>query len=167
MEQIENTELERNSYFEAEVQLVIFKINDIDYAINIKNIIQIIRLLPISPLPNAPFFVKGVINLRGKVIPVVDLRERFHSKNRQNTKKTRIMIASLQNKEIGLIVDSVKDVIGISKNQIEPPLPVINNLKLEFIEGIAKIKKQIIIIVNIFNLLSSTEKSVLKGPNNE
>ncbi len=95
------------SYFESEIQLIIFTINNIEYAIDIKNVVEIIQFMLIFPLPNAPGFIEGVINLRGKVIPVVDLRERFQSTNRETTRRTRIMMTSIQDKEIGLITDTV------------------------------------------------------------
>ncbi len=150
------------NYFESEVQLIIFLINNVEYAIDIKNIIEIIQLMPISPLPNSPGFIEGVINLRGKVIPVVDLRARFQSPERKNTRRTKIMIAFIQDKEIGLIADSVTDVIGLSARQIEPPLPVIHGLRTEFIKGIAKLKKRLIIIADIEKILTTNEKIILK-----
>ena len=155
------------SYFDSEIQLIIFSIKNIEYAINIKNINEIIKYIPLSPLPNAPRFMKEVINLRGKVIPIVDLRQRFLSSNSENTKKTRIMIAHIQDREIGLIADSVSDVIGLAIKQIEPPLPVINGLKMEYIKGIAKLKNRLIIIVNIEKILSSQEKNILQEAIND
>lgn len=163
----ENKEKDKKNYLEAEIQLVTFIINNAEYSININNIIQIIKYIPVSPLPNAPAFIKGVINLSGKVIPVVDLRERFFRQVSTNTKRTRIIIAIVQNKKIGLIVDSVTDVIGLSLNQVEPPLPVISGLKVEFIEGIAKLKNKLIIIINIQKILTSNEKIILQDVINE
>ncbi|MBU1078470.1 MAG: chemotaxis protein CheW [Spirochaetes bacterium] len=163
----EEGEREGENYLEAEIQLVVFTVKEVEYAININSIFQIIKYTEISPLPHAPMFIKGVINLRGKVIPVVDLRERFHSEAIVNTKRTRIILASIQDKEIGLIVDSVTDVIGIAGKQVEPPLPVISGLQIEFIEGIAKLKNKLIIIINIHRILSSSEKIVLKEAPNE
>lgn len=153
---------EKADYFESQIQLVIFQVNNVEYAINIRNIISIIRYSEFSPLPNAPRFVKGVINLRGKVVPIVDLRERFISQNIENTKKTRIMIATMKEKEIGLVADAVSDIIGLSEKQIEPPLPVISGLKMEYIEGIAKINNKLIIIINIEQILTSDESSIIK-----
>lgn len=151
-----------SDYLESEVQLILFTINNVEYALNIQNILEINKIQPINPLPGAPEFIQGVISLRGKIIPVVDLRERFSFATMPHTKKTRIIIANIQNSEIGLIVDAVTDVIGIHSDKIEPPLPVIDGLKIEFVEGIAKFHKRLIIIINIEKILTSSEKIILK-----
>lgn len=164
---MEQNEKAVENYFDSEIQLIIFSINNVEYAIDISNIIEIIQFMSLSPLPNAPDFIEGVINLRGKVIPIVDLRVRFQSFIRENTRKTKIMIASIQDKEIGLIADTVTDIIGISAGQIEPTLPVIHGLKMEYIKGIARLNKRLIVIVNIEKILSSKEKIILKEKINE
>ena len=154
------------NYFDSEIQLIIFSINNIEYAIDIKNITEIIQLLPLNPLPNAPSFIEGVINLRGKVIPVVDLRERFKSPDKKNSRKTKIMITLIKEMEIGLIADEVSDVIGLSAIQIEPPLPA-QGLKAEYINGIAKLRERLIVIINIEKILSDNEQLFLEEKINE
>ena len=155
------------NYFESEIQLIIFNVNNVEYAVGISNITEIIKMIQITPMPNVPESIVGVINLRGKVIPVIDLRERFLSPNRENTKKTKIMIATIRNAEVGLIADEVSDVIGLSSNQIDPPLPLLSGIKMEFMKGIAKLRKRLIIIIDIIKLLTSNERLFLKGNMNE
>ncbi len=168
METIEKEkEQAAEDYLESEIQLIIFTINNIEYALNISNIIEVIKLKSLAPLPNAPDFIKGVINLRNKVIPILDLRERFQSPVIQKTRRTTIMIASIQDKDIGLIADSVMDVIGLNTAQIEPPLPIIHGLKMEYIKGIARLNKRLVILVNIEKILSSQERNILQEAINE
>lgn len=152
---------------EQEVQLIIFTVNEIEYGIHINDVLEVIRVQPVTPLPHGPTFIKGVINLRGKVIPVMDLRERFNVSSIEDTRKTRIMIVNLENKEVGIIVDSVIDVETISKAKIEPPLPVIGGLKMEYINGIAKFDNRLVIILNIEKILTSEEKILLQESMNE
>ncbi len=147
---------------DAEIQFVIFTISNTEYGIYINNVLEVVRADGIAPLPKAPPFIKGVINLRGKVIPVMDLRERFNVINIINTRKTRIIIIRLENKEVGLIVDSVINVESINKAKIEPPLPVFGGLKMEYINGIAKFNNRIVIILNIEKILTSEEKILLQ-----
>lgn len=154
-------------YLDSEIQLILFDINNMEYALNIGSILEIIKLMPVNPLPGAPKFIQGVVNLRGKIIPIVDLREKFSAKTSQFTKKTRIIIATVQNNEIGLIVDAVTDVIGLQADKIEPPLPLIEGLKIEYVEGIVKFKNKLIFIINIEKILTSTEKIVLKESFND
>lgn len=158
---------ESQNYLDSEIQLILFDINNVEYALNINSISEIIKLTPINPLPGAPEFIRGVINLRGKIIPIVDLRERFIVKTLQFTKKTRVIIANVQNNEIGLIVDAVTDVIGLQSDKIEPPLAVIEGLKMEYVEGIIKFKNKLIIIINIEKILTSNEKLILKESFND
>lgn len=164
---LEKTTEEQQADVSPDIQLILFTLNGVEYALNIAHVMEIIKLVPLTILPEAPKFIKGVLNLRSKVIPIIDLRERFGIEHKEHTKKTRVIIAKLQNSEIGIIVDSVTEVINIKADTIEPPLPVLDGVRLEFIEGIAKFLKRLIMIINIDRILSSGEKGVLKGKKDE
>ncbi len=165
--ELEKTTEEQQENVSPDIQLILFTIHGVEYALNIAHVMEIIKLVPLTILPEAPKFIKGVVNLRSKVVPIIDLRERFGVENNGNTKKTRVIIAKIQNSEIGIIVDSVTEVINIKADKIEPPLPVIDGVRLEFIEGIAKFFKRLIMIINIDRILTSGEKGVLKGKKDE
>ncbi len=146
-----------------EIQVIIFSINEVKYGISIDKIIEVIKMEPITPLPKTPEFIKGVINLRGKVIPVIDLRERFGLPSTEYTSDTRIIITLIEEKkEIGLIVDAVYEVLTIDSSIIEPPLPMVGSLKSEYINGIAKLESNLVLIIDIEKILTSEEKVLLK-----
>ncbi len=145
-----------------EQQYIIFNIKDVKYGIAIENVIEVIKLLPITPLPKTPDFIKGVVNLRGKVVPIIDLRERFGYNDIELTDNARIIITLIEaNKEIGLIVDSVSEVLTLSEKLIEPPMSITGSLKTDYILGIAKLEESLILLVNIEKILTSEEKNLL------
>ena len=115
-----------------EQQYIIFNIKDVKYGIAIENVIEVIKLLTITPLPKTPDFIKGVVNLRGKVVPIIDLRERFGYNDIELTDNARIIITLIEaNKEIGLIVDSVSEVLTLSEKLLEPPMSITGSLKTD------------------------------------
>ncbi|MCB1190080.1 MAG: purine-binding chemotaxis protein CheW [Leptospiraceae bacterium] len=142
-----------------EGKFLIFAIEDRRYGIPIRYVNEIIGIQQIAEVPDMPYFVKGVINLRGKIIPVIDARLRFHLSTQDYNEKTCTIIISLTGETyIGLIVDIVKEVIQISENQIEPT-PTFGEYKEErFIESIAKVKDNINILLNINKILKEEEK---------
>jgi len=142
---------------EKEMQLVIFNLGDVSYAIGIKSVRDVIKLVDFVTLPNAPEYISGVINLRGHIICTIDLRKKFRL-NVVDTGKTRIMIVMIKGTPVGMIVDEVEEVIRITRSDIDLTPSIINqHLPGHCILGIAKYKERLIILVNINNLLSADE----------
>jgi purine-binding chemotaxis protein CheW len=139
-----------------DVQLVIFKLADEDYGLPIQKVQEINRLVPVTRLPQTPDFMEGIINLRGRVIPVVDLRKRFGLETRPNEDDTRIMIIDILGQTVGIIVDAVNEVILLPGASIEPAPPSFI-LEAQYIEGIGKVDDRLVILLNIDKVLTSQE----------
>lgn len=139
------------------LQLVTFTLGSEEYAVDILKVQEINRMKEITRVPNAPYYVEGVINLRGKVIPVVSLRKKFGLPEEEDTSKQRIMIMDIQGITIGLIVDSVSEVLRISTDIVEPPPPMTYSVSSEFIFGIAKLEDRLIILLDMDRLIGKEE----------
>jgi len=122
-----------------ERQLVVFQLGAELYGVEIARVHEIIRLQAITRVPRAPAFVEGIINLRGKVIPVVDLRHRFGLPAAEHTRASRIVVVEIGDQVVGLIVDAVSEVLRIAGATVEPPSPVVAGLESEYLRGIAKL----------------------------
>ncbi len=143
------------------LQLVTFSIGEEEFGVEILKVQEIIRMLEITRVPKAPDFVEGVINLRGKVIPVIDLRLRFGLQAKGHDKKTRIIVIEINQMIVGFVVDSVSEVLRIPAGTIEPPPPVISGLDSEYISGVGKLDDRLLIMLDLNRLLSKEEKSAL------
>ncbi len=146
-----------------EVQILLFTVGNASYAIPIESVNYIHKYSKPTEIPNAPKFVEGVINLRGSVIPVIDLRKRFGVQKADITNKTKILIVAFDNRRFGFIVDSVSEVILLGKDQIEPSLPTVSGLKSEFIHGIGKVNEKLVIILNIEKILFADKNEEIVG----
>ncbi len=140
------------------LQLVSFHIGDEEFAVDILNIQGINRMMEITKVPNSPDFVEGIINLRGQVIPVIDLRRRLGLPSVTPDKSTRIIVVEIQSKIIGFIVDSVNEVLRISKSIIEPPPVMVANIESEFITAVGKLEDRLLILLDLEKVLSIQEK---------
>ncbi len=159
------TEEEKRSEKIHELQFVTFRLGEINFAIPIEEVQEINRLETITHVPRAPYFVEGVMNLRGNVIPVIDLRKRFDMPEKQYDELTKVIIISLAGRLTGLIVDAVSEVLRVQENLIEPPPKVIaENIQTRFIKGICKLtdRGRIILILNISEILSKEEQEKLQ-----
>ncbi|WP_028842028.1 chemotaxis protein CheW [Thermodesulfovibrio yellowstonii] len=134
------------------LQLVTFTLGGEEYAVNILKVQEINRMKEITRIPNAPYYVEGVINLRGKVIPVVSLRKMFGLPE-EDMAQQKIMIMDIQGVTIGLIVDTVSEVLRISANIVEPPPAMTYSVSSEFISGIAKLQDRLIILLDMDRLI--------------
>ena len=143
------------------LQLVTFSIGDEEFGVDILKVQEIISTMEITKVPRAPEFVEGVINLRGKVIPIIDLRKRFGMETRQHDKDTRIIVIEINKMIVGFVVDSVSEVLRISADTVEPPPPVVAGLESEYIKGVGKLADRLLIMLDLDRLLSREEKSVL------
>ncbi len=144
-------------------QMISFNIGEEDYGVNIQTVKEVIRKREITRLPKAPAFVKGVINLRGDIIPIIDLRERFGMEQRESTDMTRVIVAEVDGRPIGMVVDSVSHVIRIAQDQIEPPPEMVGGISEEYLKGVGKVGEQLIVLLNIDRIMSATEKVELEN----
>lgn len=141
--------------------LVTFKIDNEEFGIDILSVETIIRMTEITKVPKAPEYVEGVINLRGSIIPIIDFRKRFNLKPREDGKNTRIIVANIDNKQMGFIVDSVSEVLRLPVSLIEPPPAIVAGIEAEYIEGVGKLDDRLLILINIEKLFSISEKKEL------
>ncbi|TGK50768.1 purine-binding chemotaxis protein CheW [Leptospira kanakyensis] len=145
-----------------ENRFLIFSLADRSYGIEIKNITEIVGMQTITEIPDMPSFIKGVINLRGKVIALIDVRDRFRMANISYDEKTCIIILNIQNQLIGLIVDTVKEVIRINTQNIEEAPKFGESENNRFVQSIAKINEDVKVLLNIENLLKDEDKHTLE-----
>ena len=138
-----------------------FMLDDEEYGIEILKVREIIGIMDITKVPQTPSFVEGVINLRGKVIPIIDLRRRFKLADRAHDKHTRIIVIEISSMVVGFVVDSVSEVLRIPANTVEPPPPVVSGLDSEYISGVGKLEDRLLILLDLNKLLSNEEHSVL------
>jgi purine-binding chemotaxis protein CheW len=140
-----------------EEQLVTFKIDMEEYGVKIENVQEINRMTEVTKIPRAPYFIEGIVNLRGNVIPALDLRRLFKLSEKQVTDATRIIIVDLNGKRTGIIVDSVSEVLRFEKMLIEAPPDILSSgIDSDYVEGVGKLDngKRMILILNISKVLS-------------
>lgn len=136
------------------MQLVSFRLSQEEYGIEITKVQEIILMGEITRVPQTPEYIKGLINLRSTVIPIVDLRLRFGLAQEPTTDETRIMVVNVAGKIIGIIVDAVSEVLRIGKEQIAPPPPTVAGLGREYLTGLVKLEKRLLILLDIDKILS-------------
>lgn len=139
---------------EQEIKVIVFQIKDKEYAIPVDRVSGIEKLMHITRVPKTVAFIKGVINLRGVITPIIDLRIRFGFEEVEYNDDTRIIIVVIDDMEVGLIVDSANDVLDIPVASIEPQPEVVGHIAADFISGVAKIDKRLLILVNLEKALS-------------
>ncbi|MBI5185899.1 MAG: chemotaxis protein CheW [Nitrospinae bacterium] len=144
------------------VQLIGFKLGKEFFGIRIINVQEIIRHQDITMVPRTPEFVEGVISLRGRVIPVINLRKRFSMDLGDRTKETRIVIVELDCGTVGFIVDAVTEVTSIPKASIDPAPPTATGVSKEYIQGVGKMENKLMIILDLNQVLSRESKQKLK-----
>lgn len=147
-----------------EMQLVIFDLAGEAYGVVIQAVLEIIRMQEITTIPQAPYFVKGVINLRGKVIPVADLRKRFSMPAAEESKESRIVVVDIGGQAIGMTVDAVTEVTRIPAGTVEPPSSVITTSDSDYLMGIAKLESGMIILLDLTRVLAEVEPAVVEEP---
>ncbi len=138
-------------------QLVTFTVNMEEYGLEILQVQEVVRLPHITRLPRAPIFIKGVINLRGNIIPIIDLREKFGLEAKQYTETTRVIIVEVSEKKIGMIVDTVSQVVRVPESKIAPPPPMISGIAHEYLAGVVRMEDRLIILLKIDDILSTEE----------
>ncbi len=145
-----------------ERQIVAFSLGSETYGVDIGQVREIIPMQKIVPVPRAPEFVEGIINLRGKVIPVLDLRKHFGFEKKERDGNQKIVLSEAGGENIGVIVDSVSSVLRIPEDFVEPPASVITGDKVEYIRGIAKVNDSLIVLLDLTRIISDAESKTLK-----
>lgn len=143
-------------------QLVVFIVAKEYYGLDIAVVKEVITLRPITAIPRTPAFVEGVTNLRGKVLPVIDLRKRFGLPIGEVTKHSRIVVVEINDTMVGMLVDAVSKVLTVPEGAIEPPSPLVTTVDSAFITGIAKVDDLLIILLDVEKVLSPEEKVQLQ-----
>ena len=162
---MQNIQLQTNEVAEELIQIVSFRIANEEFGIDIIKVQEIIRMVDITRVPNTPNYVIGVINLRGKVIPIIDMRRRLNLVETPYTKDTRIVVIEEDGKVVGFIVDSVSEVLRISKSITEPPPPMVAGISSDFINYIAKLEGRLLILIDLEKVLMNDEVEEKKVPN--
>jgi len=142
---------------ERDCQVVGFRIGNETYGVRIASVREIVRVPEITMVPNAPDIIEGVINLRGKIIPVMDLRKRFGDTAVQPDRRNRILVVELDHKLLGLIVSSASEVLKIPPSEIESPGSVFAEGESSYVTGVGKLKGRLIILLDISKLLRQPE----------
>jgi len=146
----------------SEEQLVVFELAGETYGVEIATVHEIIRMQDITDIPRTPEFVEGVINLRGRIIPVIDLRKRFGLGVAEQTQSSRIIVVEVGGVTVGMIVDSVSEVLRLATNNIEPPPAVISGVDAAYLRGVGKLDEQLIILLDLKKVLEKEERKQLQ-----
>ncbi len=140
-----------------ELQIVGFRIGRETFGLPISLVHEIVRPPEITNVPHAPEYVEGVMNLRGRIVPVIDLRRRFSSTAVENSRKNRVLVVEVDARPVGLVVDSASEVLKLSDAQIEPPPNVFADAATNYVTGVAKYQGRLIILVDLNKILRAGE----------
>lgn len=141
-----------------ELKVIVFALGKEEYGIEVDKVRTIERLSPITRVPRTASFIKGVINLRGVVVPVLDLRGRFNLPETPATENSRIIVVAMGDIEVGFIVDTANDVIDIDSDDIDSPPEIVGGVKAKYLRGIAKLEEgRLLIMLNLAEVLNKNE----------
>lgn len=148
-----------------EVQLVVFKLKQdgvvCEYGVPITSVQEIIPIAEPTRLPQTPDFVEGIINLRGKIIPIIDLKKRFNMGSSSVSNDTRSVVVEVEGKTVGIIVDEVSEVMRLSLDSIEAPPAVVGGIAADYITGVGKLDNRLLILLDMNSILNDGEKAEL------
>lgn len=156
---IESARIEANEL----LQLVSFNVGKEEYAINIHNIQSIIRMVELTKIPNSPEFIIGVINLRGQVIPIIELSLKLGLKNNEYGKNSRFIIVEFKNTVIGFLVDNVNEVLRIPSNMLDEIPDIISETNKENISSVIKLDNRLILLLDIDSLISENYNTIIEN----
>lgn len=139
------------------LQLVSFEVGKEEYAVPILSVQEINRMMQITRVPQSPPFVEGVINLRGKIIPVIDLRKRFGLSKLENSDDVRIIVVEIASRVIGFTVDRVNEVLRINANIVEPAPAMVSGIDTDYVQGVGKLDDRLLILLNLEKLFTPDE----------
>lgn len=146
-----------------QVQLVTFKVGGEEFGLDVFQVHEILRFQAPTPMPRAPAFVEGVLDVRGTLVPIVDLRRRFETPAGRADEETRIVVVDHGGERLGLVVDSVTEVLRAPETAISPPPSYIRGLAAEFVRGIVRLGERLVILMELEKILSSEERIALAG----
>jgi purine-binding chemotaxis protein CheW len=155
------TAIATNGASADERQLVVFQLGAELYGVEISRVHEIIRLQEVTRVPHSPAFVEGVINLRGKVISVINLRRRFGLPAADDTRAGRVVVVDINHQVIGMVVDSVSEVLRVNTATIEPPSPAVAGIDSEYLQGIVKLPERLVILLDLDRVLTREERRAL------
>jgi purine-binding chemotaxis protein CheW len=144
-------------------QVVSFKLGSEEYGVDIAQVQEINRMVTVTHVPRAPVFMEGVINLRGQLIPIIDLRTRFGMPRAEHTKSTRIVVTEVGAKRVGMVVDSVSEVLRLPADAVEPAPDMVAGVETEYIRGVGKVDDRLIILLDLSRVVSGAEKRELES----
>lgn len=147
--------VENQASGESQLQLVTFEVAGEEFAVDILRVQEINRMLPMTRVPQSPPEVEGVINLRGKIIPVVDLRKRFGMEPTERGDASRIIVVEVHGRTLGFVVDKVNEVLRISSKIVEPAPAMACSIQSDFIEGVGKLQDRLLILLNLQKLFGA------------
>lgn len=139
------------------LQLVSFEVGEEEYAVPILSVQEINRMMQITKVPQSPSFVEGVINLRGKIIPVIDLRKRFGLTKLENSDDVRIIVVDIASRVIGFTVDRVNEVLRINANIVEPAPAMVCGMDTDYVQGVGKLDDRLLILLHLEKLFTADE----------
>lgn len=142
----------------SENQYVVFKLGKEEYGIDIMNVREIVQYQESVKVPNSPDFIEGIINFRGKVIPIVCLKKRFGMKDRAIDANTRIIVINLNDKQIGFLVDEASQTVRLDDSNIDPTPDIIAGIERKYITGVGKPDNRLIILIDLEKVLTEDEK---------
>ncbi len=143
------------------LQLVTFRLGSEEFSMDILKVQEIIRPMELTRVPRAPAFVDGVINLRGRVIPVMDLRRRFSMEPTEDTSEARIIVVELGGRTVGFKVDAVSEVLRLPVDMVEPPPSIVSGAEIDYIRGVGKLDDRLIMLLDVEKLLTDGEKEAV------
>ena len=146
-----------------QVQLVTFKVGGEEFGLDVFSVHEILRWQGVTPVPRAPAFVEGVLDVRGAVVPVIDLRRRFEVPQYGHDDETRIVLVEFGGERLGLVVDAVTEVLRAPETAISAPPAYIKGLAAEFVRGIVRLEGRLVILLDLDRILSSEERIALEG----
>lgn len=146
-----------------ELQLVAFRLGNETYAVDIQQVQEIIRMQQITRVPGAPFFVEGVINLRGRIIPVIDLRKRLGLPRGEETDEVRIVVVEVPPHKVGMIVDAVEEVLRLSEENIETPSSLVASVDEQYLKGVGKSEDRLVVLLDLEEILKKEKDSEKQG----
>ncbi|MFZ5753365.1 MAG: chemotaxis protein CheW [Bacillota bacterium] len=148
----------------ADQQFVVFKLHTEEYGIEIKNVQEIVHMQEITRLPQSLEFVEGIINLRGRIIPVVDLKKRFYGVKTETGDNTRIIVIDLGNQVLGIMADEVSEVLRLNETMIDPPPAIIMQMSSgNGVKGIGKLEDRLLILLDLTKAFSLEEKQQIQA----
>ena len=144
------------------LELVSFKLGHEEFGVEIRKVREINRMLDVTRIPNSPAYMEGVVNLRGKVIPVINLRRRFGMEEKAHDKDVRVVVVELGGKVLGFVVDSVSQVLRIPRSVTEPPPSLMGGVGAEYITAVGKLEDRLLILLDLEKIFSSAEQKELR-----